>query len=250
MQLKTWYTKDKSKRQEAELLLTLRVETSLIPAKTTCQRHDGVRRDGVDHFVNDFCQGSGLGLADGPGDVFIVQETYNEKNPVVLAPRQSRTFVRKRQRVTPNLSKAKMLRGGCKNRRQRRRPGSNGLVADFMRGLGFLSGPPMNKVTRRRRESGLQPNKSDDSGRQRRGEDADRFPCQKLTAFSLHEAEMAARRMMDSDPFDKDACQLNASSDGRQTAWEPVSRLRGHSESHFTAAQIVRQMSKRVSISL
>lgn len=56
------------------------VEASPVPAKATCQCHNGIWRDGVDGLVNQFGQGLGLGLAHSPGDVSIVQETYQEKS--------------------------------------------------------------------------------------------------------------------------------------------------------------------------
>lgn len=62
-------------------------EARLLPAEAACQGQDGVRRDGPDSFVDELHQGSGLGLADGPGDVSVVQKTYEEgRKRVVIGP--------------------------------------------------------------------------------------------------------------------------------------------------------------------
>lgn len=63
----------------------LGVETLLVPAKAARQRHDGVRRDGMDSFLNEAGQGLGLGLGDSLGDIAMVQEPCNEKTTWLLA---------------------------------------------------------------------------------------------------------------------------------------------------------------------
>lgn len=67
-----------------------------VPAEATCQCQHGVRRDGPDGFADDLRQGPGLGLADGPGDVAIVQKACRDGTTRSLAI--NRTLAGERQR--------------------------------------------------------------------------------------------------------------------------------------------------------
>lgn len=60
-----------------------------VPAEAACQRQQGVRRDGLDSFADDLRQGPGLGLADSPGDVAIVQKACRDRTTRLLAINQA-----------------------------------------------------------------------------------------------------------------------------------------------------------------
>lgn len=68
----------------AALIQRWKEETSLVPSKATCQCYHGVQCDGMDSFVNNVPQGSGLCFTDSPGDVFIMQKTCREKTTWLL----------------------------------------------------------------------------------------------------------------------------------------------------------------------
>lgn len=69
---------------------------SPVPAEATRQCQHGVRRDGLDSFADDLRQGSGLGLADSPGDVTIVQKACRDGTTWLVAINQ--TLARELQR--------------------------------------------------------------------------------------------------------------------------------------------------------